>query len=634
MVTIAGSGAHRYSGDGGIPTAASLADPSALSLDSNGNLYIADYTNNVIRRVNLGASAPLSFPNTAAGQISAPQSVTLMNVGNQSVNLTALSISANFSQAQNSASDCSLSTTLISGAACQISVVFVPATAGNANGTLSVNMASRTTSTSVALQGFGIAAPVPILSLNKSTISFGSQTLNTSATAQSLVVSNTGSAPLYFSSITLDGLNTTDFTTSNTCGNVVGVGASCSVAIIFTPSALGTRNATLSLGTSSGGRVALTGIGVGIPQISLSPASLTFTSQPIGTSSVPQTIVVSNTGSGPMTITGVATSANTFGVNSNCQASIPAGASCSIAVTFTPKQVTSETGVLTLLGNFPAQQISALLNGAGSQPIQPWVWRPSNGTWYKIPRDGSSNVSASPWGVAGDIPVAGDYDGDGRMDFAVWRPSNATWYIVPSRTADPYSAPWGIPGDVPVPGDYDGDGKTDLAVWRPSNGTWYIVPSRTGAPYSAPWGISGDVPLPGDYDGDGKLDFAVWRPSNGTWWVVPSRTANPYKVQWGLPGDVPVPRDYDGDGRIDMAVWRPSEGNWYIVPSTTANPSVFRWGVSGDIPVPGDYDGDGKADFIVWRPSSGVWWVVPTTTYAPTTLQFGRQGDVPLTPKS
>jgi hypothetical protein len=209
-------------------------------------------------------------------------------------------------------------------------------------------------------------------------------------------------------------------------------------------------------------------------------------------------------------------------------------------------------------------------------------------------------------GAAGDYPVVGDYDGDGMSDYAVWQPSLG-WRVFPSSThptgpglltvgsaggnpGNPII--WGTTGDIPVPGDYDGDGMTDFAIARPSDGTWQVLPSTNptgpGSVFHSGM-VPGDIPVPGDYNGDGVADWAYWHPADGTWHVTYQLANLAYTLQWGSAalGDIPVARDFDGDWMADPAVWRSSTGQWFVYQTTNwqGQQPVQQWGTSGDYPL-------------------------------------------------
>ncbi|MBK8150258.1 MAG: hypothetical protein IPK58_19190 [Acidobacteria bacterium] len=75
-------------------------------------------------------------------------------------------------------------------------------------------------------------------------------------------------------------------------------------------------------------------------------------------------------------------------------------------------------------------------------------------------------------------------------DLAVWRPLSGVWWVL-GANQQTTSQQWGLPADKPVPGDYDGDGKTDFAIWR--SGDWWIMRSSDSSSYMISLGASGDA---------------------------------------------------------------------------------------------------------------------------------------------
>jgi len=193
-------------------------------------------------------------------------------------------------------------------------------------------------------------------------------------------------------------------------------------------------------------------------------------------------------------------------------------------------------------------------------------------------------------GITGDVPLSGDWDGDGKGDLAVYRAAptaggQSFFYYRPSSqpTVNFNTIPLGTAGDKPLLGDFDGDGRLDPAVFRPSTATWIILKSSVNQITQTTFGLSTDIPVPADYDGDGQANIAVFRPSNGTWYTSQNPATNYGAIQFGANGDLPVPADYDGDGKTDVAVFR--NGTWYLQRSQAGFTGV-AFGSAGDRPAP------------------------------------------------
>jgi hypothetical protein len=128
-------------------------------------------------------------------------------------------------------------------------------------------------------------SPGPGLSVSPSSLTFPSQALSTTSSAQTVTVNNTGSTAVSLSSIAASG----DFAQTTTCGTSIAAGASCTVSVTFTPTAAGTRTGSLTItsnAANSPSTVSLAGTGAGSVNLALN--------QPTSASGYTQTYVPAN----------------------------------------------------------------------------------------------------------------------------------------------------------------------------------------------------------------------------------------------------------------------------------------------------------------------------------------------------
>jgi len=260
----------------------------------------------------------------------------------------------------------------------------------------------------------------------------------------------------------------------------------------------------------------------------------------------------------------------------------------------------------------PAVTMPAQPGGACSyHPFTSGIFR--SGFFWLLDADGNQQFNSPPdkafafGGIPGDIPITGDWNGSGTTKVGVYRSSNGLFILDydgdGQLTAADKVYSFGVgtqPGDIPVVGDWNGDGRSKIGLFR--QGFFWILDTNGNGTFDAGdqsfayGGVPGDVPIVGDWNGSGTSKVGVFRAgflwildTNGNHTVDAGDQIFPFG---GVPGDVPVVGDWNGDGRTKVGVFRMG---FFWVLDTNGNQTfdagtdqAFAFGgVSGDKPLVG-----------------------------------------------
>ena len=337
------------------------------------------------------SNTSLAFSAQSVGSTSAAQTVQLTNSGQAPLSITSIAASGDFAVTS------SCGSTLPVSSSCSISVTFSPTMAGSRTGKVAITDDASGSPQMIALTGIGT---VPAVMLSTVALNFAAQVIGTTSAAQTVTLMNSGQASLSITGIAASG----NFATQTTCGSMLAAGANCTISVTFTPTAAGNQEGQITIVDDASGSpqtVSLTGTGVTpVPVATLTPASLTFAAQPMGSESSVQAITLTNTGSAPLNIASIAASGD-FAETNTCGASLVTAANCTISVTFTPTAAGARTGTIGVADNAAGSPQTVALSGTG--------------TSVEVTTSSQVLTVSSPGGTASDTLTLTSQDGFSGM---------------------------------------------------------------------------------------------------------------------------------------------------------------------------------------------------------------------------
>jgi hypothetical protein len=277
------------------------------------------------------------------------------------------------------------------GGSATLSVTYRPTDAGTDTGSLSIASNASTSPTTLPLTGSGTVPPppaVPAISLTLGSLDFGTATVGGVPAVRTTQIRNTGTADLRVTAIARCTGTGTEYTFSPaptaTTPLTVPASTSATLSVTYTPTNAGTDAGCLTLASNDPAHpsVSLNLAGTGtvpppapVPNIRLNPTSLDFGTVTVGAPPAQLTAEIQNTGTGDLTVTGIARCSGTsteYSWSPGTPVTVVPGANRTITLTYTPRDAGADAGCLALASNDPdSPAVNLGLAGTGSVPPPP-----------------------------------------------------------------------------------------------------------------------------------------------------------------------------------------------------------------------------------------------------------------------